>query len=182
MSQKKKGNRGENVVASLLNKQFETGFKKGPSSGALSTIYKGFIDESALVTLTGDLIVPKNWVFSIESKAGYEADISKLFTSKKLKSKLFGFVEQTSEDALRIEGRIPLVVYKRDYREHVAILPYHNHSREKELKKLLKDKIKTYMIFHHKVEDSPWSKWVIITFQELLDKAPKSFFFDGKEE
>ena len=177
---KAKGNRSELEVVKLLSESFKELFSRSPNSGGFGTSHARFLTKQVDTLFSGDVLCPTNFIFSIENKSGYDIDISKIFTLKKVKSKLYEFIEQSSKDAVRV-GLLPLVIYKRDYCDRIAILPYHNHSREKELKKLLKDKIKTYMIFHHKVEDSPWSKWVIITFEELLEKAQKSFFFDEKE-
>jgi len=180
---KKKGNRGELKIAKILTEHFKLPFKRVPTSGAFSTIHMDMSQE-ALRTLSGDLIVPPSWVFSLEVKTGYKVDLISLFSDKSTtdKTTISEFCEQASEDAAKVEGRIPMVIYTKDRRETVCILPKNNHSREKELKKLLQKENTRYMCVPLRLEDyKQWGEWIVISLPDLLDNLERSFFLEDDE-
>lgn len=177
---KKKGNRGELKIAKALSEHFSKPFKRVPSSGALGTIHID-LQREAMKTLSGDLIVPHDWVFSMEIKTGYDIDFLNIFSKKSTndKTKLLEFCEQACEDASRVEGRCPMVIYSKDRRETICLIPLKNHSRSKELFSNVKKKKINYMYFQLDMEKhKKWKEWIAVSFEDLLINFNEEFFFD----
>jgi hypothetical protein len=69
MNSKKKGNRGELYFAKLFSKIFGKVFRRVPASGAHGTVLAGTdIRQDAKEILSGDLICPPDFKFSVEIK------------------------------------------------------------------------------------------------------------------
>lgn len=127
-----KGKRGERKICKMLTERFKRGdFNRIPTSGAFGTTH--MLSESARKCLCGDIMAPDpSWMFSLEIKTGYDIDLINLFneestTDRKLVNE---FIDQSCNDAKKIDGRIPLVIYSKDRREPLCFIPLNNHSRE----------------------------------------------------
>jgi len=116
INSKQKGNRAELELAKILTQRFGLPFARvGVSSGARPKQVR--LDERATETLTGDLIVPEGFRFSVECKAvNVHVD---LFAPSALFDK---FLEQAQADAERI-GKEPMLCWKRNRKGWIAAVP-----------------------------------------------------------
>jgi len=169
---KHKGNRAELRICKILTERLQLGiWNRSPSSGAFSTTHA--LSETAMKNLSGDFIAPiQNFAFSIENKCGYDIDLSKLLSTKSSIPQLFEFLHQSCIDAAKT-GRIPMVIYTKDRREPLAIIPI-DKNIVGDSKNINMDSL---MMFKHFMEDFPdWDQWFVFVLEELLDKAPADFF------
>ena len=178
---KKKGNRGELKISKILTDKLGMGrFQRTPSSGAFSTTH--VLSPEAQLCLSGDIIAPNpNFVFSIENKCGYnDIEIGKILMVKPQLKQLREFLEQSCVDARRTK-RIPMVIYSKDYRDPIVVVPVdQGPDRFQMIRDLcsLEKSINSFMIFNCKMDEYPeWDKWIIFILDELLNEAPKEFFF-----
>jgi len=69
INSKDKGNRVELELAKILTERFGQEFKRVPMSGAWGTRNREFqVREDAMQILSGDIMCPENFKFSVESK------------------------------------------------------------------------------------------------------------------
>lgn len=112
INSKKKGNSAERVLAKTLNDRFNTKeFLRVPQSGAITGGFnrakaEGYSDD-AKELLSGDLITPKKFLFSIESKSYADIDFWDLFNAS---SNLKSWMKQCQEDADFAKKKPMLVV------------------------------------------------------------------------
>jgi hypothetical protein len=183
MSSKSKGNRGERRIVAILNKHFETEeFGRVPASGGVSTFRKGRLSEEASRTLTGDLYGPMRLLISWEVKTGYDLDFLQIFDPNDNgdKKTIKEFLEQASGDALRIKNKIPCLLYTKDRRQPVLIIPAENHIRAKEITELLKNNTLTSLCFTIDNKHEQWKRWAMFNFVDFLNAFDRSFFFEDK--
>ena len=151
---KKKGNRTELELVKILNTRFGTGFSRAVGSGNRW----GQVDhlpKHARDVFSGDLVVPKNFKFVIESKGGYDSiDMSSVFVHGN--SELDNFMSQVTDDSKRC-NRKPLLCWKKTRKPWLAFV----HTIE--LKGLE---------FKYKIE---YGKWTGVALEHLL-KLEDSFF------
>jgi len=177
---KNKGNRGELLVCKILTEKIGIGkFNRVPNSGSFGTSHS--LSEEAQLCLSGDLIAPTpDFIFSIENKCGYDIDISKILSINPQIKQIESFLEQSCIDADRT-NRIPMVIYSKDYRDPIVIIPLSGHSRESEISSIC-DKVNSYIIFKHEPKDfSQWNRWVIFVLNEFLEKTDSNFFLKDKK-
>ena len=116
INSKRKGNAAELELAKILTKRFDLPFARvGVSSGARPKQVK--LDGKATETLTGDLIVPDNFRFSVECKA-VNVNVDLLAPSALLDK----FLDQAAFDAATI-GKLPLLCWKRNHKGWIAAVP-----------------------------------------------------------
>ena len=120
---KKKGNRGELELTKILDERFGKGkFKRVPQSGAFTggsnRAKTENISEEAKNVLSGDLITPKGFRFSIEHKSYGEISFWDLFNSS---SKLLEWMKQAEGDAI-FAKKSPLLVVKINRHERLAFI------------------------------------------------------------
>ena len=116
INSKGKGNRAELELAKILSARFGVSFARvGVSSGARPKQVK--LDSMATETLTGDLIVPEGFRFSVECKA-VNKDVDLLAESALLDK----FLKQAAVDADSI-GKMPLLCWKRNRKGWIVALP-----------------------------------------------------------
>ena len=155
-----KGARGELELTKILMSRF-TGkaFKRVPASGALfggKNRYRAKdTDEEIIVTLSGDIITPLNFKFSIEHKF-YQNNVElwELFNES---SHLHSWFKQCLSDS-EFSNKEPMLVVK-----------YNNHKRIC----FLKTKLDGYVF--------ETDGWYCYWFQEVL-KQEDSFFFNEVEK
>ena len=178
---KKKGNRGELRISKILTDKLKMGkFNRTPNSGGFSCSH--ILSKEAQLCLSGDLIAPtQDFAFSIENKCGYnDIELSKILMNKPQLKKLGEFLKQSCVDAAKVK-RIPMVIYSRDYRDPVSIIPMTQENERLIMIKNLFCSVSSFMSFDYEIEEYPqWNKWIIFILDELLDIAPKEFFFDEK--
>jgi hypothetical protein len=152
---KRKGNRTELELTKILNKRFGTqDFSRSIGSG--NRWSQAHLPEHAREVFSGDLIVPKNFKFALESKGGYDGiDINSIFL--KGSNELDGFLDQALKDAKRC-NRKPMMCWKRKRKPWLVGI----------LTQDLKDEFKYQL---------KYGKWSILALEELL-KLDDEFFLD----
>ena len=113
INSKSKGNTFEREVVKLFTEQFGEGFQRVPCSGAIfgKTNMKRShgMSEECINTLTGDLITPESFPYSLEYKFHKDLEFHQLIQGKC--KKMDDWLEQSSQDAV-LSGKVPLVVFK----------------------------------------------------------------------
>lgn len=108
---KRKGNRTERNVVKVLNERFGTGFSRSIGSGNRWS-QTNHLPKHAQDVFSGDLVVPENFAFCIESKGGYDdIDVHGFFDDGN--SQIDEFIKQAEQDALRC-NRKPLLIWKKN--------------------------------------------------------------------
>lgn len=151
---KKKGNRTELELTKILNKRFCTqDFSRSLGSGNRW----GQVDhlpKHARDVFSGDLIVPQNFKFALESKGGYDGiDINSIFL--KGSTELDKFLDQALKDAKRCD-RKPMMCWKRKRKPWLVGILTKDLNRE----------------FKYRLQ---YGKWSILALEELL-KLEDEFF------
>jgi Holliday junction resolvase len=150
---KKKGNRVELELSKILNRRFGTGFSRSVGSGNRWSQVNN-LPQHAKDVFSGDLVVPENFKFVLESKGGYEGiDLNSAFV--KGCTELDKFLNQVSKDAKRC-GRKPMLCWKKNRKPWFCVvlttdLPYE---------------------FRYKMI---YGKWSIVALEEIL-KLEDGFF------
>jgi len=122
---KKKGNRVELEFAKILSKRFDDVFRRVPASGAHGTnLANTGIREDALEILSGDLICPKWFLFSVEIKSRMDFNFWDLI-NRDTKNEIDEWIEQAEGEAkasnkdwiviVKINNRKPFVIIERYY-------------------------------------------------------------------
>ncbi len=107
---KKKGNRTELEFAKLLSKRFGKTFKRVPMSGAFSTANKGTgTSEIAMDVLSGDIIPPEGFKFSIEVKSRKEFNFWDMLNDGNCD--IDSWLSQSKEEGM-ISHKEPLLIIK----------------------------------------------------------------------
>jgi len=115
---KKKGNRTELELTKILTDRFKKSFSRTVGSGARWS--QANLPKHAAEVFSGDIVVPKNFKFAIESKGGYDnIDLGAVFVtgSRDLET----FFEQALDDAKRC-GRKPMLCWKRSRKPWMAFV------------------------------------------------------------
>ena len=150
----KKGNRGENGLCKILTERFKKPFSRVVGSGARTSQVN--LSEEAKLILTGDISVPRNFKFSIESKHGYSSiDFCNVLENGN--KTIEDFMEQVSKDARSI-NRKPLLCWKKDRMAWVAFLKKNDLPNYKDY------------AYHFCYND-----WVAISLKQLLTKEDDFF-------
>lgn len=154
---KKKGNRTELDLTKLLTARFNQPFSRTVGSG--SRWAQANLPQHAKEVFSGDIVVPKNFRFAIESKGGYDSiDLGSVFLSGN--KELDSFMEQAIDDAKRC-GRKPMLCWKRTRKPWMAFL----------LTEDLGQNDFKYTIVY--------GKWTGVALEHLLKKED-SFFLEHK--
>jgi hypothetical protein len=112
VASKKKGNRFELEVSKILNQHFGEGFMRTPNSGA--TFGKGNryrmqgIDDGFSHQMTGDLVVPKGFPFSIECKSYKDFEFHQVLQGEN--KTLDGWIAQAESDAKACNKEMILIM------------------------------------------------------------------------
>lgn len=155
---KKKGNRTELDLTKILTERFKDSFSRTIGSGARWS--QANLPKHAAEVFSGDLVVPKNFKFAIESKGGYDSiDLGSIFLNGN--KELDGFLDQASDDAKRC-GRKPMLCWKRTRKPWMAFV----HSTEVEGKD-----------FKYSVK---YGKWTGVAL-ELLLQLDNDFFLHKEQ-
>lgn len=158
-----KGKRGERGIVDDLNNRFRQLFDKNPEWGQFSrSVGSGnrwgqrvFLPQHAKDTFSGDLTCPAQFLFTIESKSGYnEIDLYNCIVGKC--KELDTFLEQASSDSERVKKK-PLLIWKKDRKNRIAFL----HVSE------LTDRPDKYLVY---------KDWIGVCFNWLLGQEDEFFF------
>lgn len=152
---KKKGSRTELDLSKILIERFGEGFSRSVGSG--NRWSQAHLPKHAAEVYSGDLVVPKEFKWVIESKGGYDAiDMSSIFVRGN--SELDSFLEQAMNDSKRC-GRKPMLCWKKTRKPWLAFV----------LTEELKGKDFKYSI--------KYGKWTGVALEHLL-KLEDDFFMD----
>ena len=155
-----KGKTSEREVCKILNDRFKGLYEKYPQNGQFSRSIgsgnrfgqKVVLSQAAKDTFLGDLTCPTNFKFVIECKCGYNhVDLSASFNGHK---QLDDFISQSVLESNRT-GRIPLLLWKKDYRPWLAFIQNPPITAEYQMK---------------------YREWMVIPLEVLLS-LPDEFFF-----
>ena len=114
INSKKKGNRVELEIAKIFCERFGKEFCRVPQSGAFGTNYrKTNLREDAIEILSGDIITPEEFRFSIEVKSRKDFNFFDFFNKK---SELHDWLNQCEKDA-DASSKMPLLIVKINYHE-----------------------------------------------------------------
>lgn len=182
----RKGNRGESKICKILSKHFDAPFSRTPGSGMFGTIRK--MSKQATDVLSGDIITPENFAWSLEIKTGYDLDLINLFITKEqvFKGKSTdkktieqSFIDKASRDAARVDKR-PMIIYQKDHRPPIVIFPINpsNNRIESILCKTRQGRFNPHIYFRYTSEHGGWLEWIIVSLEELLEYNQHEFFFD----
>lgn len=152
---KAKGNRVELEFAKLFTKRFDKKFTRVPMSGGFSTFHKGTgVKETAMQDLSGDIIAPEGFKFSIEIKSRMEFNFWDLLNNNN--NEIDDWIRQIEEES-EISKKSPLLVVKINHRKPFVLFR----------KELLEGKL-------------IYKDYTIMRFDYFLE-LDNSFFFDGEE-
>jgi hypothetical protein len=152
---KKKGSRTELDLAKILIERFGQGFSRSIGSG--NRWSQAQLPKHAAEVYSGDLVVPKDFKWVIESKGGYDGiDMSSVFVRGN--SELDGFLEQATSDSKRC-GRKPMMCWKKTRKPWLAFV-----MNEELVGKDFKYSMK-------------YGKWTAVALEHLL-KLEDDFFID----
>ena len=158
INSKQKGSRAELELAKILTERFGTAFARvGVASGARVKNTK--LPDNAVGVMTGDLIVPSGFKFSIESKS-VNIGIDFLDQSAQFDKWLF----QAKDDAESI-GKIPLLCWKRNRKGWIAAVPLYAFTKS----------VTPYPLYF-----SMYRSWVIVKLETLLSIKNGLFWFGGE--
>ena len=159
-SSKDKGNAWELEVAKFLEEHFEGKFSRVPRSGAM---FGGENAENAegerqdvVEILTGDIITPKDFPFTIEAKHYEDFKFSHLLQGEN--KLLDGWIESSEKDA-ELAKRLPMIMAKFSYIGSYVVFDY----------KIIKTDtgicpstyFKNHLIYKR--------KWMMISFEEFVN-------------
>jgi len=153
----RKGKTTERQLCKILSNRFGKEFTRSVGSGNRWGQISQMPDH-AKETFSGDICPPKDFLWVIECKGGYENDIDLNGFHKGIK-RLNEFMQQSLDDAAR-SGRKPLLVWKRSRKPWLACF------RESDLS----FKFSNYMIYDYQ------GLWNIVLLDELLKAKDKVFF------
>jgi len=161
-----KGKRVERDVVHLLNTRFQEILSKS-GEGFSRSIGSGnrwgqgvMLSAQAKQTFSGDIACPTNFIWTIESKGGYnDIDLNSVFDGGN--STLNEFIKQVSDDAERT-SRKPIILWKKDRRPRLAILKL--------------DDVKTHLDPEKIQYFMHYREWVMVNFDFVLT-LPDEFFF-----
>ena len=169
LNSKKKGKRGENELANILNKKFGEGrFKRVPFSGAITggknrNANQNFEMKEAY---TSDIAAPADFNFVIEHK--FYADIS-FWELLSEKSNWNEWINQVNGDADFV-NKIPLLVIKYNRHDRIALIPFQYLIKYSMTKPEIESKI------HEMAKSFIWKSFSVVSLQSLLD-LPLDFWF-----
>lgn len=137
INSKSKGNRVENQLAKILSERFNRTFKRAPMSGAWGTANRASgVREDALEVLSGDLMVPKDFRFSVESKSRAEFNFWDMLNEDVRELDIDSWLFQAKNDAdavnkepllfIKINNRKPFVMFPKVL--HEATITYKEYS------------------------------------------------------
>lgn len=123
INSKKKGNRIELEFSKILSERFNKIFKRVPMSGAFGTRNRNSnIREDAQEILSGDIICPKNFKFSIECKSRIDFNFWDMLNEDTKHLDINDWIWQAENDAM-ISKKQPLIIIKINNRKPFVLFP-----------------------------------------------------------
>lgn len=110
VNSKAKGNRNELFFAKSLTERFDKKFTRVPMSGGFSTFHRGTgVKESTIQDLSGDIVTPEGFKFSIEIKSRADFNFWDLLNENDNEIDLW--LEQAEADS-KTANKLPLLIIK----------------------------------------------------------------------
>ena len=165
----RKGKRVERDVCHIFNARFGQLLTNNPSCGMFSrTIGSGnrwgqgvILSAQAKQTFSGDIACPTNFIWTLESKGGYnDVDLNSAFDGGH--SQIDEFIKQVSDDAERT-GRKPMILWKKDRKPRLAII------KTNDLKGVFANDDLPYVMYYR--------EWALLNLDLLLG-LPDTFWFN----
>jgi len=160
-----KGDRGEREICDIFNKHFMRLLSENIKWGRFNRVIGSgafghrALSESGKEASIGDILCPTGFRFVLEAKLGYnDANIELFGIADKGNAILDNFLKQVEDDASRSENKMPMLLWRKDRKKHIAFL---------KTKNLPKRRYK----YSLKYRD-----WTAIPLTELL-KEDNDFFF-----
>lgn len=164
---KAKGNRVELELAKILTERFGQDFTRVPMSGGWGTRNRDSgIREDAVNLLSGDIMCPEKFKFSVESKGRIDFNFWDMLNNDTKHLEIDDWIAQSENDAKAV-GKEPLVYVKVNRRKPFVLFPYEM------LGTLLFDKEGTEKIGKILL----YGKYIIMRFDYFLE-LPDNFFFE----
>ncbi len=111
INSKSKGNRTEREFAKILSDRFNMEFKRTPMSGAWGTFNRDQeVREDAKEILSGDIICPPKFIFSIECKSRQEFNFWDLLNEDVQHLEIDDWIWQAEQDA-SASSKEPKITY-----------------------------------------------------------------------
>ncbi|HUS48912.1 MAG TPA: hypothetical protein VMZ91_02000 [Candidatus Paceibacterota bacterium] len=128
INSKKKGNRVELEFSKVLSDRFNKTFKRVPMSGAWGTTNRDTdIREDAKEVLSGDLICPSNFRFSVECKSRADFNFWDILNEDTKHLEIDDWIWQAEQDA-SISNKEPLILIKINNRKPFVLFPKKLHE------------------------------------------------------
>jgi len=112
INSKKKGNKWELDISHLFSEHFKDEFRRVPQSGAVfggcNRVRATGVRQDAQEILSGDVIVPEWFEFSIECKSYKDLELHQIYTGKC--ARLDGWIEQGENDAEFAKKKMLLLI------------------------------------------------------------------------
>lgn len=152
-----KGDRTERKLCKILSARFGRPFERAVGSGNRWSQVKE-LTASARNVLVGDVVCPEGFLWVLECKGGYEADVdlSSLFVNGN--KTIDKFIEQVAADSAR-SGKDPMLLYKRNLRPWLCGVP---------TRTLPADAAFGYRLVYR--------DWSFVALERVLE-LPEAFFF-----
>jgi Holliday junction resolvase len=158
----RKGKTVERHLCKILTEHFGVEFNRSVGSG--NRWGQVSLSENAKQVFTGDVSVPENFKWVIESKGGYEKDVDlNTVCDNKGISRIDEFIKQSTHDS-EFCGRKPMICWKRSRKPWLLMI------RTKDLHPC-KETICPYRIHYR--------DWIILPLEDFLKKTKKDFWFSS---
>jgi hypothetical protein len=156
VNSKDKGQRGERDLCKVLADRFptHTGFFRVVGSG--NRWSHAELTEQAKSVMTGDLVCPEGFAFTIECKYGY-ADIDLCYAFEGGHKEIDKFLEQADKDADRVSKK-PMLCWKKPRQPWLAFLKNMDVDTD-------------YKMYYR--------NWVVVSLADILRTQPDEFFFQS---
>lgn len=158
---KAKGDRTELHLCKLLTKLFNVDFSRASGSGSRWSQVNN-LPSHAKKSLTGDICIPENFLWVIESKGGYEESIDLNNAIDGKIPTIDSFIEQTKRDS-EFCGRKPLICWKRNRKPWTAMIRLMDLSPYNE------------EMFQYRFH---YNDWIIVPLEVLISCTKNNFWFE----
>ncbi|MCL2710570.1 MAG: hypothetical protein FWE95_06795 [Planctomycetaceae bacterium] len=168
INSKKKGNRAELELAKILTKRFDVPFARvGVSSGA--RVKNTRLPDNAVEVMTGDLMVPQGFRFSIECKA-VNVNVDFLGESVQFDK----WLRQATDDAQSI-GKLPMLCWKQNRKGWIVAVPARGAFKD------CGSFPHYYIRYGHDTVQWKWG-WIVCRLDVLLEtNKEREFWFDKQD-
>ena len=162
----RKGKSVERNLCKLLNEFFGQDANFSRSVGSGNRWSQVNLSKQAKQVYSGDICVPENFKWVIESKGGYEDDMELANAVDGSLPQLNKFIEQVSRDA-EYTGRKPILCWKRNRKPWLACIRWADFTG-------LEKQFPCCLQYGYGENHEPW---VMISFEKLLKETDRSFWF-----